>query len=73
MKTSKTTASEQLSRRDFLKRIGLGSLSLMAMAAFGTTLFSSCEKDDDDDKDDLAEFEEELRKLEEKNKKDNKS
>lgn len=59
----------QISRRSFLKRAGLGVVSLMGIAAMGTTLFSSCEKSNDED--DLAEFEEENKKREEEKNKNN--
>lgn len=63
MKTMKND-EERLSRRDFLKRAALGTLSLASIAALGTSLFSSCSKDDDEN--DLAEWEEENKREKEK-------
>lgn len=66
MKTMKNK-DERLSRRDFLKRAAFGTLSIASIAAFGTSLFISCQKDSDED--DLAEWEEEnKRKKEQENK-----
>jgi hypothetical protein len=59
----------KISRREFLKRGILGTLSLMGIALLGNTFFSSCEKDDDENDLAEAEAEAERKKKEEEQKK----
>lgn len=66
---NKNETSENLSRRDFLKRSVIGIISFAGIGLMGTSLFSSCEKESDEDA--LDNYERELEE-EEKRKKNNK-
>ena len=57
---------EQMSRRDFLKRSVFGLLAVASASVLGSS-FTSCSKDNDD----LAEFEEENKREQEKKKNSN--
>lgn len=60
--------SDDMSRREFLKRGVLGALSLMTATMMGSSLLSACSKEDDEN--DLAEQDEEVEE-EQKKKKQN--
>lgn len=49
----KSEKDEELqSRREFLKKTAKGALPILGISLFGTSILSSCKKDDDDKKSD---------------------